>query len=199
MNSPLPRDVAIVGAGAAGLATAIFARRAAPVAERPLLDGARKPGAKILVSGGGRCNVTNTVVADTDFWGGRRTIVRRVLCGACRSPRRWRSSASSACRSTRKPAASCFPTPIGRATCWRRLMRGLARRRRRAADRHAGPCDRAHRGGIRPRDLARPADCAGRGAGDRRTIAAEDRQRRRRLRHRARARRNPRKTAGYLR
>jgi predicted flavoprotein YhiN len=44
-----------------------------------LLDGAKRPGAKILVSGGGRCNVTNTVVADSDFWGGRRTIIRQVL------------------------------------------------------------------------------------------------------------------------
>lgn len=74
-------DVAIVGAGAAGLATAIFARRASPSLHVALLDGALKPGAKILVSGGGRCNVTNTVVAETDFWGGRRTIVRRVLRG----------------------------------------------------------------------------------------------------------------------
>lgn len=74
-------DVAIVGAGAAGLAAAIFARRAAPSLRVALLDGAVKPGAKILVSGGGRCNVTNTVVEETDFWGGRRTIVRRVLRG----------------------------------------------------------------------------------------------------------------------
>ena len=72
-------DVAIVGAGAAGLAAAIFARRAAPARTVVLLDGALKPGAKILVSGGGRCNVTNAVVAETDFWGGKRTVVRRVL------------------------------------------------------------------------------------------------------------------------
>ncbi len=72
-------DVAIVGAGAAGLATAIFARRASPSLSVMLFDGAAKPGAKILVSGGGRCNVTNAVVAETDFWGGKRTVVRRVL------------------------------------------------------------------------------------------------------------------------
>src|SRR6476646_5942429 len=74
-------DVAIVGAGAAGLATAIFAGRAAPSLHVVLLDGAARPGAKILVSGGGRCNVTNTRVTETDFWGGKRTIVRRVLRG----------------------------------------------------------------------------------------------------------------------
>ena len=72
-------DVAIVGAGAAGLAAAIFARRAVTARTVVLLDGAPRPGAKILVSGGGRCNVTNTVVTETDFWGGKRTIVRRVL------------------------------------------------------------------------------------------------------------------------
>jgi len=44
-----------------------------------LLEGARTPGAKILVSGGSRCNLTNTVVTERDFWGGRSTIVRRVL------------------------------------------------------------------------------------------------------------------------
>ena len=76
---PVSTDIAIVGAGAAGLATAIFARRANPAVDVCLIDGARNPGAKILVSGGGRCNVTNVVVSDADFWGGRPTIVRRVL------------------------------------------------------------------------------------------------------------------------
>jgi predicted Rossmann fold flavoprotein len=44
-----------------------------------ILEGARKPGAKILISGGGRCNVTNVAVTEADFWGGRETIVRRIL------------------------------------------------------------------------------------------------------------------------
>jgi predicted Rossmann fold flavoprotein len=44
-----------------------------------LLDSARRPGAKILVSGGSRCNVTNVAVSDADFWGGRRSIVRRII------------------------------------------------------------------------------------------------------------------------
>ena len=71
----------MVGAGAAGLATAIFTRRASPRRTVLLLEGAKRPGAKILVSGGSRCNVTNAVVTDADFWGGRRTIVRRILRG----------------------------------------------------------------------------------------------------------------------
>ena len=44
-----------------------------------LLEGARAPGAKILVSGGSRCNVANAVVTDADFWGGSRSSIRRVL------------------------------------------------------------------------------------------------------------------------
>lgn len=71
----------IVGAGAAGLATAIFTRRANPSRSVLLLDSARRPGAKILVSGGARCNVTNVAVSDADFWGGRRSIIRRVIRG----------------------------------------------------------------------------------------------------------------------
>jgi len=72
-------DVLIVGAGAAGLATAIFTRMRNSSLRVRLLDGARAPGAKILVSGGGRCNVTNRVVTERDYWGGPSAIVRRVL------------------------------------------------------------------------------------------------------------------------
>ncbi|HZB24636.1 MAG TPA: aminoacetone oxidase family FAD-binding enzyme, partial [Vicinamibacterales bacterium] len=72
-------DVAIVGAGAAGLATAIFLRRAAPSLRVAVFDTARQPGAKIIVSGGGRCNVTNAIVTEADFWGGTRAFIRRVL------------------------------------------------------------------------------------------------------------------------
>src|SRR4051794_8372774 len=76
---PSSCDVAIVGAGAAGLATAIFTRRSNPALSVVVLDGARSPGAKILVSGGSRCNVTNASVSERDFWGGPPAIVRRVL------------------------------------------------------------------------------------------------------------------------
>jgi predicted Rossmann fold flavoprotein len=72
-------DVAIVGGGAAGLATAIFAAQQQPALRVAVLDGARRPGAKILVSGGSRCNVTNATVSEADFNGGRPAIIRRVL------------------------------------------------------------------------------------------------------------------------
>ncbi len=81
-SQPLPvvtADIIIVGGGAAGLATAIFARRRLPKRHIVLLDGAPKLGAKIRVSGGGRCNVTNRVVTADDFCGGNPRIIRRIL------------------------------------------------------------------------------------------------------------------------
>jgi predicted Rossmann fold flavoprotein len=72
-------DVVVIGAGAAGLAAAIFTARAAPGLRVMCLDGARRIGAKILVSGGSRCNVTNRIVTERDFWGGPSRVVRNVL------------------------------------------------------------------------------------------------------------------------
>jgi len=72
-------DVAIVGAGAAGLAAAIFAARANAACRIALLDGAKRIGAKILVSGGGRCNITNVRVTADAFWGGSRNTIRNIL------------------------------------------------------------------------------------------------------------------------
>lgn len=73
------RSVTVIGAGAAGLATAIFLGRNAPNLRVTVLDGARTPGAKILVSGGSRCNVTNVAVTEHDYNGGRPAIIRRIL------------------------------------------------------------------------------------------------------------------------
>jgi len=75
----LPCVIAIVGAGAAGLATAIFAVRRGVREPVVLLESAQRPGAKILVSGGSRCNVTNAVVTERDFSGSSPHLVKRVL------------------------------------------------------------------------------------------------------------------------
>jgi predicted Rossmann fold flavoprotein len=74
-----PADVAVVGAGAAGLMAAIWARRTAPARSVVVLDGARTLGAKILVAGGGRCNVTHHTVDETAFAGSSRKAIRQVL------------------------------------------------------------------------------------------------------------------------
>lgn len=79
MRSDDTADLIVVGAGAAGLATAIFAARSHRGLRVRCFDGARQLGAKILVSGGARCNVTNRVVTERDFWGGSSRSVRAVL------------------------------------------------------------------------------------------------------------------------
>lgn len=83
-------DVVIVGAGAAGLMTAIWAAQVGadraegqPAGGAPLsivlLDGARTLGAKILVAGGGRCNVTHDVVDERAYAGSTAPAIRKVL------------------------------------------------------------------------------------------------------------------------
>jgi len=72
-------DILIVGAGAAGLMTAIFAGRQRQDRRILILDGAKKPGAKILVSGGGRCNITHDFVDASAFAGSSRNAIGKVL------------------------------------------------------------------------------------------------------------------------
>ncbi len=78
-------DIAIVGAGAAGLAAAIFAGQSLREQGRTdarivLLESAQRVGAKILISGGGRCNVTHETVRVPDFnFGGSPNVVRNIL------------------------------------------------------------------------------------------------------------------------
>lgn len=72
-------DIVVIGAGAAGLMAAIQAARASTGASILLLDGARKLGAKILIAGGGRCNVTHDVVDEAAFAGSTRNAIRKVL------------------------------------------------------------------------------------------------------------------------
>ena len=73
-------DIAVVGAGAAGLMTAIMAARAGGSRLKILLlDAREKIGAKILISGGTRCNVTNREVTPFDYQGGPAHFVKHVL------------------------------------------------------------------------------------------------------------------------
>jgi len=70
-------DLIIVGAGAAGLMTAIQAAQGGW--KVLLLEGQKKAGAKILMSGGTRCNVTNKTVSEKDFNSGYIIYVRNIL------------------------------------------------------------------------------------------------------------------------
>jgi predicted flavoprotein YhiN len=104
-------DITIIGAGAAGLTAAIFAGETAGLAgRRPrivLLDSAKKIGAKILISGGGRCNVTHDEIQQTDF-NGSRNIVRNVLAAFDeRAAVRWFESLGVALK--REETGKLFP------------------------------------------------------------------------------------------
>lgn len=80
MANGTTHDILIIGAGAAGLMAAIIAGRAAGTKQSIVaLDGAKRIGAKILVSGGGRCNVTHDVVTPADFAGSKRNQIAKVL------------------------------------------------------------------------------------------------------------------------
>ncbi|HRJ49243.1 MAG TPA: aminoacetone oxidase family FAD-binding enzyme [Phycisphaerales bacterium] len=73
-------DIAVIGAGAAGLMAAIQAAQdATPKTSIILLDGAKRPGVKILVAGGGRCNVTHHHVDESAYNGSSRHAIRKVL------------------------------------------------------------------------------------------------------------------------
>jgi hypothetical protein len=58
MNNVPSRRIVIVGAGPAGLLAAIAAARAG--ARVSLIERQAQPGRRLLATGGGRCNVTNT-------------------------------------------------------------------------------------------------------------------------------------------
>ena len=80
---PAAADIVVVGAGAAGLFAATWAGREARATGRNLsivaVDGAKKLGAKILVAGGGRCNVTHHAVSEADYAGATPPAIRKVL------------------------------------------------------------------------------------------------------------------------
>jgi predicted Rossmann fold flavoprotein len=64
-NNALLTDVLIIGASASGLMCAIEAGKRGRKAT--VLDHANKPGKKILMSGGGRCNFTNYNISASNF------------------------------------------------------------------------------------------------------------------------------------
>jgi len=74
---PEPSEVLVIGAGAAGLMAAIACRHQGM--KTTLLDGRETFGAKILMSGGTRCNVTNQKVTERNFSGEDLHAVRNVL------------------------------------------------------------------------------------------------------------------------
>lgn len=72
-------ELVIVGAGAAGLMAGIQAARRRPGLDLLVVDSRERPGAKIRVSGGGRCNLSHVRVDKSDFQSGAPGQVAAVL------------------------------------------------------------------------------------------------------------------------
>lgn len=70
-------DAVILGAGASGLMAAISAKQAGKSVL--VLEKNSRPGLKILISGGGRCNFTNLTVAPEHFVSGNPKFSRSAL------------------------------------------------------------------------------------------------------------------------
>ena len=70
-------DVIIIGAGASGLMAAVLA------AERGrktlVLDHANRAGRKMLISGGGKCNITNRHISAADYYGAETSFCKYAL------------------------------------------------------------------------------------------------------------------------
>ena len=115
-------DIAVVGAGAAGLTAAMFAKRAAPDARVIALDSAPKIGAKILISGGGRCNVTHYAVTADDFNGNRNAIARVLRTFTVEQTITWLAELGVTLK--REETGKLFPTTDRARTIVDALLRG---------------------------------------------------------------------------
>jgi predicted Rossmann fold flavoprotein len=107
-----PTTIVVVGAGAAGLTGAMVAAETLSKEETPgqvvVLDGAKRIGAKILVSGGGRCNVTHDAVTPRDYFG-NRNIIRNILAAfSVEQTIAWFASMGVGLK--REPTGKLFPT-----------------------------------------------------------------------------------------
>lgn len=72
------KNVFVIGAGASGLLAAITAARNG--AAVTILEGMEKPGKKLLTTGNGKCNITNTDMSDPNvFRSSDPEFVKQIL------------------------------------------------------------------------------------------------------------------------
>ena len=71
------KKIIVIGAGASGMLAAITAARQG--ASVTLLEGMEKPGKKLLITGSGRCNLTNLRQESTCYRGADAEFVGNVL------------------------------------------------------------------------------------------------------------------------
>jgi len=77
INGLMDADAIIIGAGACGLMCAV---QAGYLGKKViLLEKSEKPGAKILISGGGRCNYTNLFASDEQFISANKHFIKSAF------------------------------------------------------------------------------------------------------------------------
>jgi predicted Rossmann fold flavoprotein len=130
-------DVLVVGAGAAGLLAALAARgvlgpggESLPVppnaADVVLLNNESRLGLKILVSGGGRCNLTNAQVTEADYDTDAPHLVRRLLRGFPSASIR-AFFEGQGCRLYEEPLGKIFPRSDNAGDVLRVLLEAVVR------------------------------------------------------------------------
>ena len=60
-------DLAVIGAGAAGMTAAVIAKRKCPGLNAVIVEALPTPGKKLLATGNGRCNLSNISAAEHPF------------------------------------------------------------------------------------------------------------------------------------
>ena len=76
------KKLAIIGAGASGLCAAIEAKKANPNIDITIFERMQKSGKKILATGNGRCNFTNSDLSLNHFYG-NDDFLKAVLSREC--------------------------------------------------------------------------------------------------------------------
>ena len=71
--------IAIIGGGASGIIAAITAKRLNKNIEIDIFDANKSIGKKILASGNGRCNISNTTISSKNYLGENPTFVDFAL------------------------------------------------------------------------------------------------------------------------
>ena len=73
------KRIAIIGGGASGLAAALSAARTDPKAEITVLEGLDRVGKKILATGNGRCNLTNSDLTAAHYHSSQPEMMENFL------------------------------------------------------------------------------------------------------------------------
>lgn len=71
--------IAVIGAGASGIIASIVAKRTNPDIEVDLYDKNDKIGKKLLITGNGRCNISNENITKNDYFGTDKNFVDFAL------------------------------------------------------------------------------------------------------------------------